>query len=253
MTVLHLHLYLTALGFWMTQQSSSFLLPNATELLSPAGGRPTGLLWGVGVPRTRRKRYLSPRDMNVILDYHNQVRAQVSPPAANMEYMVWDERLARAAEAWAARCLWDHGPPQLMKYVGQNLSIHSGRYRSIVDMVKSWHQEKQHYSFPQPHECNPRCPSKCSGSVCSHYTQMVWASSSRLGCALGTCTNVRVWGSTWRHAVLLVCNYAIKGNWLGEAPYKVGQPCSACPPTYGGGCSNNMCFTGLKSNQVSWF
>jgi len=44
-----------------------------------------------------------------------------------------------------------------------------------------------------------------------------------------------------------------RGNWLGEAPYKVGQPCSACPPTYGGGCSNNMCFTGLKSNQVGWF
>lgn len=88
MTVIPLHLYLTALGFWMTQQSSSFLLPNATELLSPAGGRATGLLWGVGVPRSRRKRYLSPHDMSVILDYHNQVRAQVSPPAANMEYMV---------------------------------------------------------------------------------------------------------------------------------------------------------------------
>lgn len=40
--------------------------------------------------------------------------------------------------------------------------------------------------------------------------QMVWATSSRLGCALGTCANVRVWGSTWRHATLLVCNYAIK-------------------------------------------
>ncbi|XP_065501918.1 peptidase inhibitor R3HDML [Caloenas nicobarica] len=253
MSVLHLPLYLTALGFWITQQSSSFLLPNATEVLSLPGGRAAGLLWGTGVPRSRRKRYLSPRDMSLILDYHNQARAQVSPPAANMEYMVWDEQLARAAEAWAARCLWDHGPPQLMRYVGQNLSIHSGRYRSVVDMVKSWHQEKQHYSFPHSHECNPRCPSKCSGSVCSHYTQMVWATSSRLGCALGSCTNVRVWGSTWRHAVILVCNYAIKGNWLGEAPYKVGRPCSACPPTYGGGCSNNMCFTGLKSNQVSWF
>lgn len=88
MTVLHLHLYLTALGFWMTQQSSSFLLPNATELLSPPRGRAAGLMWGVGVPRSRRKRYLSPHDMSVILDYHNQVRAQVSPPAANMEYMV---------------------------------------------------------------------------------------------------------------------------------------------------------------------
>uniref|UniRef100_A0A8B9IAU1 R3H domain containing like n=1 Tax=Anser brachyrhynchus TaxID=132585 RepID=A0A8B9IAU1_9AVES len=166
---------------------------------------------------------------------------------------VWDERLARAAEAWAVQCVWDHGPPQLMKYVGQNLSIHSGRYRSVVDMVRSWHREQQHYSFPHPRECNPRCPSKCSGSVCSHYTQMVWASSNRLGCAIHACSNVRVWGSTWRRAVLLVCNYAIKGNWIGEAPYKVGRPCSACPPTYGGVCSNNMCFTGLKSNQVSWF
>ncbi|XP_061865104.1 peptidase inhibitor R3HDML isoform X2 [Colius striatus] len=171
MPLLHLHLYLTALGCWLTQQCGSLLLPNGTELSAPPGQRSAGLLWGGGLPRSRRKRYLSPQDASVILDYHNEARAQVSPPAANMEYMVWDERLARAAEAWAARCLWDHGPPQLMKYVGQNLSIHSGRYRSVTDMVKSWHQEKQHYSFPHPHECNPRCPSKCSGSVCSHYTQ----------------------------------------------------------------------------------
>ncbi|KAM8996895.1 peptidase inhibitor R3HDML [Ara ararauna] len=251
MTVLHLPLLLTAVGFWMPQDSSSRLLPNDTEPLSPAGGRAAGLLRGAGVPRGHQKRFLSRRDMSMILDYHNQVRAQVSPPAANMEYMVWDERLARAAEAWAARCLWDHGPPELMKYMGQNLFIHSGRSSSVINMVKSWHQEKQHYSFPHPQECNPRCPSKCSGSVCSHYTQMVWASSSRLGCALSTCSNIRVWGSTLRHAVLLVCNYAFKGNWQGEVPYKVGQPCSACPPTYGGGCSNNMCFTGLKSNHVS--
>nr|XP_009511531.1 PREDICTED: peptidase inhibitor R3HDML-like [Phalacrocorax carbo] len=249
MTVLHLHLYLTALGFWTTQQSSSFLLPNATELLSPARGRATGLLWGVGVPRSRRKRYLSPRDMSVILDYHNQVRAQVSPPAANMEYMVWDERLARAAEAWAARCLWDHGPPQLMKYVGQNPSTQAGEYRSVVDMVKSWHQEKQHYSFPHPRECNPRCPSKCSGSVCSHSTQ-VRAAHSTLGCC-STCAASSPSPSSWQQAVML--SSLFRGNWLGEAPYKVGRPCSACPPTYGGGCSNNMCFTGLKSNQVSWF
>ncbi|KFP33588.1 Peptidase inhibitor R3HDML, partial [Colius striatus] len=194
------------------------------------------------LPRSRRKRYLSPQDASVILDYHNEARAQVSPPAANMEYMV----------SWAsARWFWGHG--SVGTQPGHLTHGACCRYRSVTDMVKSWHQEKQHYSFPHPHECNPRCPSKCSGSVCSHYTQMVWATSSRLGCALSSCANVRVWGSTWRHAVLLVCNYAIKGNWLGEAPYKVGRPCSACPPTYGGGCSNNMCFSGLKSNQVSWF
>lgn len=42
-------------------------------------------------------------------------------------HQVWDEQLARSAEAWATQCIWAHGPSQLMKYVGQNLSIHSGR------------------------------------------------------------------------------------------------------------------------------
>ena len=39
-------------------------------------------------PKSRRKRYISQDDMIAILDYHNQVRASVFPPAANMEYMV---------------------------------------------------------------------------------------------------------------------------------------------------------------------
>ncbi|KAH0619121.1 hypothetical protein JD844_018807 [Phrynosoma platyrhinos] len=40
--------------------------------------------------------------------------------------------------------------------------------------------------------------------------QMVWASSNRIGCAIHTCNNMNVWGSTWRRAVYLVCNYAVK-------------------------------------------
>ena len=39
------------------------------------------------IPKSRRKRYISQYDMLAILDYHNQVRASVFPPAANMEYM----------------------------------------------------------------------------------------------------------------------------------------------------------------------
>ncbi|TSK98363.1 Cysteine-rich secretory protein LCCL domain-containing 2 [Bagarius yarrelli] len=33
-----------------------------------------------------------------------------------------------------------------------------------------------------------------------------------------------------------------RGNWWGSAPYKPGTPCSACPPSYGGGCKDNLCY-----------
>ncbi|TSK98364.1 Peptidase inhibitor 15-A [Bagarius yarrelli] len=143
------------------------------------------------VPKTRRKRYISQDDRQAILDYHNKVRGNVFPPASNMEYMVWDETLAQRAEEWATMCLWEHGPRSLLRFLGQNLSVRTGRYRSILQLVKPWHDEVKDYSFP--------------------------------------------------------------GNWIGEAPYKVGVPCSMCPPSYGGSCSNNMCVPAVNSNYLHWF
>lgn len=40
------------------------------------------------------------------------------------------------------------------------------------------------------------------------------------------------------------CSCACRGNWIGEAPYRTGRPCSECPPSYGGGCQNNLCYKG---------
>ncbi|CAJ0959290.1 unnamed protein product [Ranitomeya imitator] len=57
---------------------------------------------------------------------------------------------------------------------------------------------------------------------------------------------MNVWGEIWENAVYLVCNYSPKGNWIGEAPYKNGRPCSECPPSYGGSCTNNLCYKGDK-------
>uniref|UniRef100_A0A8C8CDY1 SCP domain-containing protein n=1 Tax=Oncorhynchus tshawytscha TaxID=74940 RepID=A0A8C8CDY1_ONCTS len=195
-------------------------------------------LTSISVPRIRRRRAISPREINSLLDYHNLVRSQVFPQAANMEIMVWDEQLAKSADSWASRCIWDHGPSQTMRYMGQNLSINSGRYWSIIELVRSWQDEKNSFSYPNT----------CSGPVCSHYTQMVWANTNKMGCAINKCSNMNVYGSSWRTAVFLVCNYSIKGNWVGEAPYKSGKPCSACPSKYGGSCNRKQCsFSGSKA------
>lgn len=48
--------------------------------------------------------------------------------------------------------------------------------------------------------------------------QLVWATSSRIGCAINVCYNMNVWGMIWAKAVYLVCNYS--------PPYVYLQPSS---------------------------
>ncbi|KAI3357802.1 hypothetical protein L3Q82_016190 [Scortum barcoo] len=194
--------FLLAVILWMMpHMGAAAVLSSSTDLLNTTGaGAQTDLRVLSGALRSRRKRgAISSREINALLDYHNRVRSQVFPPAANMEFMVWDEGLAKSADSWASRCIWDHGPTQAIKYMGQNLSVTSGRYQSITDLVKSWYEERHHFSYPN----------RCSGYVCSHYTQMVWASTSRMGCAVRKCSSMYVFGSTWQEATLLVCNYSI--------------------------------------------
>ncbi|KAL8195014.1 UNVERIFIED_CONTAM: Cysteine-rich secretory protein LCCL domain-containing 2 [Gekko kuhli] len=114
-------------------------------------------------------------------------------------------------------------------------------YRSPAFHVQSWYDEVKDYTYPYAHECNPWCPERCTGPMCTHYTQIVWATTNKVGCAVNVCKSMNVWGETWENAVYLVCNYSPKGNWIGEAPYKHGRPCSECPPSYGGGCQNDLC------------
>ncbi|KPP73392.1 cysteine-rich secretory protein LCCL domain-containing 2-like, partial [Scleropages formosus] len=197
----------------------------------------------------RTRRAIPWSDREEILNLHNKLRGQVYPTASNMEYMVWDDELERSATHWAEQCVWDHGPHDLLMSIGQNLAVHWGRYRSPAYHVQAWYDEVKDYTYPYPHECNPWCPERCSGPMCTHYTQLVWATTNRVGCAVHVCPRMNVWGEIWENSVYLVCNYSPKGNWIGEAPYLHGRPCSQCPPSYGGVCRDNLCY---KGEQPSW-
>uniref|UniRef100_A0A3Q2YLP1 Cysteine rich secretory protein LCCL domain containing 2 n=1 Tax=Hippocampus comes TaxID=109280 RepID=A0A3Q2YLP1_HIPCM len=228
--------------------STSLFLPDSQELrqlLSRYEDQEVGHnSTGQNGSGSRSRRAIRWSDREEILQLHNKLRGSVYPSAANMEYMVWDDELERSATHWAEVCQWDHGPQDLLMSIGQNLAVHWGRYRSPAFHVQAWYDEVKDYTYPYPHECNPWCPERCSGPMCTHYTQVVWATTSRVGCAVHVCPRMNVWGETWENAVYLVCNYSPKGNWIGEAPYKNGRPCSQCPPSYGGGCRNNLCYKG---------
>ncbi|KAB2636099.1 pathogenesis-related leaf protein 4-like [Pyrus ussuriensis x Pyrus communis] len=49
-----------------------------------------------------------------------------------------------------------------------------------------------------------------AGKMCGHYTQVVWRSSTRLGCAKVRCNN---------EGTFIGCNYDPPGNYAGQRPY----------------------------------
>nr|XP_034330685.1 GLIPR1-like protein 1 [Crassostrea gigas] len=96
--------------------------------------------------------------------------------------------------------------------------------------VNDWDDEKFYYNYGA---------NTCS-FVCGHYTQVVWAETEYVGCAVASCSPlVLPGGTTWSSGYYYVCNYGESGNFNGARPYVSGATCSQCPSGYT--CNNNLC------------
>ncbi|XP_070194120.1 cysteine-rich venom protein-like [Littorina saxatilis] len=149
---------------------------------------------------------LTTADIKAIVDKHNEVRAAVSPPAANMQKMVWDEDLAETAAKWARVCTGNHeglyidrAEPKLPGVsIGQNMAFSSG-FSGMMDAIsnsfkKGWLDEKADFTYGQ----------KTSKAV-GHYTQMIAATTRLIGCGMADCSAV---DNTYKQHK--VCNYAVR-------------------------------------------
>lgn len=152
-----------------------------------------------------------PPELAGITLYHNQVRAmvQTSPPLPALE---WDPALAQTAATWVAMCrdteapagLIDHNPNRSQGhpyYVGENIYA-SGGNATAQGAVNSWAAEGANYNY---------ATNTCNG-ICGHYTQIVWRTTVKVGCAKGTCAGL-AYPST------IVCDYGPGGNLQGAKPY----------------------------------
>ncbi|GAB1603813.1 cysteine-rich secretory protein LCCL domain-containing 2-like [Argonauta hians] len=160
-----------------------------------------------------------------VLGFHNKLRA--GEGAADMIELQWSDKLAKEANAWASRCVFKHQ----MKGRGENLAFDSNRGKTedkLESSMQSWFDEKRMFS---------RQMSSC-GSTC-HYTQMVWAKTTHVGCSAVTCSNLQAFGRYVSNALYLVCFYDPMGNY-GTNLYTVGRPCSKCPAGYKQ-CHERLC------------
>lgn len=138
----------------------------------------------------------------VMLDMHNIARTAVRVPP-----LAWDEGLARDAAAYARdlarRGAFEHSKqPHGPAAQGENLWTGTrGAYR-YEEMAQHWIDERRDFvNRPVPDISR----TGRFGDV-AHYTQIIWATTTRVGCAL----------ASNRRDDVLVCRYSPAGNVRGR-------------------------------------
>lgn len=144
---------------------------------------------------------------------HNRFRAMADTDTP-IPALVWDTELAAVAQAYSEELAnGGCGLTHSSNGYGENLYWQRGLSVSAADVVASWHEEIECYTygpFMRGDSCNASCIAAMNSSGCGHYTQVVWRRTRRLGCGMATCSNgAEIW----------TCNYDPPGNYLGQEPY----------------------------------
>jgi hypothetical protein len=132
-----------------------------------------------------------------ILAAHNSERARMGMPP-----LTWDAALGNEAAAYAQQMaftgMFQHSNRQARRGVGENLWMGTHGAFSPESMVGGWSSEKR-YFMPGVFPSNSRTG---NWEDVGHYTQMIWPTTTRVGCALASTPRVDY----------LVCHYATAGN-----------------------------------------
>ncbi len=144
-----------------------------------------------------------------ILEAQNRVRAE-----KGIVPLVWSSALAESAQAWAdtsaARgCALAHSGGSHGEVVyysrkyGSTLSALTPR--TPQEIIDAFTAESSFYTYKN-NSCLP-------GKICGHYTQIMWADSTSVGCAKSICQAQGERKEIW------VCHYDPRGNIEGVKPY----------------------------------
>jgi pathogenesis-related protein 1 len=162
------------------------------ELTVRSGARTITIRSGEESPRSRTMTVEGfAREM---LTAHNNLRAEVELPP-----LQWSSELAAYSQKWADSLIAKNKAAHNSNSpYGENILV-TGLGSTPSTVVTEWASESQIYAYHS---------NTCSGD-CGHYTQLVWRSTRKVGCARALNAQREIW----------VCSYDPPGNYRGGRPY----------------------------------
>jgi len=133
------------------------------------------------------------------LDKHNALRAQHQ----NTPALTWSTAMAADAQSWANRGVYEHSKSyQLAPPAGPSGENIAKGYYSLTDAIQAWYDEVSNcQSLPG---CEHSNGGQVSGGHLGHFTAMVWAGATELGCGVNVNSNFYV--CRYRGGNSLSCN-----------------------------------------------
>jgi uncharacterized protein YkwD len=151
------------------------------------------------------------------LSKHNGHRSTHRSPA-----LTSSSSLNNSAQNWAqylaTNGVFQHSSASQRNNAGENLYVYYTTASSVDSTnlgnmaVKSWYDEVSKYDYNNPG----------FSSATGHFTQVVWKSSTQLGC--GAAKGVKTLNGTKYNAFYVVCHYSPAGNVQGQFPANVLKP-----------------------------
>lgn len=179
------------------------VVPNPLPVAKPAPAAVTGNSSTCSGPNQ-----VTAAEIQEILRVHNEARAEVNVPP-----LKWNCKLAEFAQKWVDRDVWKHSSGEdrekiLGTYSGENIA---GDGEDIATSgPTNWLSEKAFWNNATG-SCQP-------GKVCGHYTQMVWRTTTEIGCGIKRKSGVL--GEEYRESTAyLSCVYNPAGNFGDEKPF----------------------------------
>jgi hypothetical protein len=144
---------------------------------------------------------ISDAEKKEMLDLHNMYRCMAGVPA-----LEWDDDLQKTAQSWADQKQMGHSTALgAFKKYGENMQFACPK-STPTDATDWWYDEIHKYTQSSPFQA-------------SHYTQMVWKGTTKVGCGKGPAPSCS--GDAW------VCQFTPVGN----NPYQNGYGKNVIAPT----------------------